>query len=205
LLSSKGSEIVKKIVLVAATLASVNVAALQADMGNMYVGGRMHVIGYDPDVPDPVDIDNGFGFGIVAGLPFTLNEQLSMRAEVGYVHLGTGEAEETDESSKTELEVSGYSLYGAAILSFHATDKISLFGKAGLSKTHIDAEDTDIDYDWNEVDVTSFDDSDIGITYGLGGEIAVNSQLSLIGEYTYFGEVEKLEVSSFSAGVNFKF
>ncbi len=195
----------KKIVLVAATLASVNVAASQADMGSVYVGGRMHIVNYDVDVAGALDIDSGVGFGIVAGVPFVLSEQLSMGAEVGYVRLGAGEGDEADEYEKYEYELSGNSLYGVATANFHATEQLSLFGKAGLSKTTVDIESTYFDYEYDESERTSSDESDMGLTYGFGAKFNVNDQLALVGEYTYFGEVEKIEVSSFSAGVNYKF
>ncbi len=178
----------KKTVLAAALLASVNVSALQLDLDNKYVGASMHIVDYDIGI---WDLDNSIGFGGVVGVPFKgltnagLPEQINLSAEAGFIYLGSSEFDGTSN------ELTGYSMLGAGKLGFSFNEQASIHAKLGLNYLTLDS-----DY---------YDDSEMNILYGIGGEFKLNQQLSVEANYTVFGEVDVIDVSSMNAGVNYKF
>jgi opacity protein-like surface antigen len=192
---------VKKTVLAAALLASVNVSALQLDLDNKYVGGSLHLVDYDA-----LSYDNALGFGLVAGVPFKdlgTSEQLTLSAETGFVYMGTAESDNSIFGENFKYELSGFSLYGAAVAAFHVNEQVAVHAKAGLSYMSLE-EEYSVDYGFGS-ESGSDSESEIGLTYGVGGEFKLNEQITVVGDYTHLGSVKSLDASSFSAGVNYKF
>lgn len=189
----------KKTLLAAALLASASVSAMQPDMDNKYASGSLHIVNYDVS---GLDIGSGFGIGAAFGVPINapgMSEQISLRPEVGFVYLGTGEGDE----GSIDYEMSGYTMYAAGIAAFSLTEQFALHAKAGLSYTSLELSGS-TSYLGFSID-TEVDDSEIGLTYGIGGEFALNEKITVTADYTHLGSVNDADASSLSAGVNYKF
>ncbi|ASP38073.1 hypothetical protein CHH28_04980 [Bacterioplanes sanyensis] len=186
----------KKTLLAAALLASVNASAMQLDLDNKYVGGSLHLTDFGVS-----GFDSAVGFGVLAGAPLkgvNLPANVSLTPEAGFVYFGTSSNDEGTFST-IDVEYSGYSVLGAMKASLAFNEQVSGHVKGGLNYVNVEAEVSSSTSFFSYS--ASSEASEIKLLLGLGGEFKATEKLSIVADYTLYAS----DISSLSAGVNFKF
>lgn len=136
--------------------------------------------------PGVSDLDNGTGFRIFGGYKYNPN----FGVELGYVDGGSFDGKGALSGSKVESD----GAYVAAVGSFPTSDRVTVFGKAGL-----------FHYDFETISggrtVGSTDGTELML--GLGFDYMVSQSMSIGLEYDMVNDVEDVDVNALWFNVRF--
>lgn len=174
---------------------------------DFYLGGSL-----GQTSPDASEFDNDTGFRLTLG--YQVNPNFAL--EASYADLGKfdlkraylGELNDMLQAEFPEEDMSGLTLSGvnvgisgievAALATIPVSEKISLFGRAGVFIW-------DTDFNFSFQNFGSFSESDDGndVFFGIGAEYATSERLSLKVEFNRYG-VDDTDVDFLGVGLNFR-
>ncbi|WP_158228917.1 porin family protein [Chitinimonas sp. BJB300] len=126
--------------------------------------------------------------GVFAGYQFHPNAAV----EVGYRDLGT--VKDSDVAG-AKASVKGRALHTSLVGIVPVSDEFSLYGRVGVAR--LSAKMTPKPADWKETKTKPM--------FGIGARYAVSKEFGLRTEYTQFGKVEGVKVSTLTFGGDYRF
>lgn len=168
--------------LIASATALSGVTAHAADAGTAYVGAGLVGSRYNFDVPNSSSTDDHSGNRLSGKIFAGYNIDKTWAVEGGYTDFGSQSYNYTLNGANGHLESDSHSFYVAGKASMPVNEQFSVFGKLGASSNH------------NGVSATGAaaglggGGNKTALYASVGGEYAVNKNVSLSLEYEHYGK-----------------
>ena len=129
----------------------------------MYMVDSAAAEGFEDATDTSVDIDNGLGFGLHGD--YQIRENWYVDVEYSTVSVDAKISTDFGDASG-DIDISTFAIYGA----YRSTGQLYYMGKAGLICESVSADD--------------IDESDMGLSFAIGGGYKINEQFSIEAEFT---------------------
>jgi OmpA-OmpF porin, OOP family len=170
------------------------IPAMAAD--SYYVGASVGRAEQKLSVEGVTLSENGTSGSVFGGYQFTN----LIGGEIGYANLGKA----TVSGNGATLSAEPESVYAAVTGTWPLTAELSVFGKAGVARTHTKGTTS-----YNGT-VESDSTNHTSAMFGVGVSYAINPKLSVFGEYQNFGKIidetdGNLKADNLAVGLRYKF
>jgi OOP family OmpA-OmpF porin len=170
--------------LIASATALTGVTAHAADAGTAYVGAGIVGSRYSFDVPNAVSSDGHSGNKASGKIFAGYNIDKTFAVEGGYTDFGSKSYNYSVAGANGHLESDSHSFYVAGKASTPINEQFSVFGKLGAARNHSSVAATGIASGYaNSGNKTA-------LYASIGGEYALNKNVSLSLEYEHYGKTE---------------
>lgn len=180
----------------AAALSSVSMAQAQSVMDGVYVGAGATANNYRYHVDGAASSNNNNGTDVNGKIFAGYNINKNWAVEAGYQDFGNRDYDYTQGGAAGRISTDSHAFYVAGKATQALNDKVSVFGKLGVARTHDGVSGSGV------ADVGNPDPSKTALYASVGAAYAITQNVSLVTEVEHYGKTPAYGRKANAVGVS---